>query len=306
MFFGLGLYWYFQFADDFRLRWLECSYFNLSVNPIAVARVRLQAQLSLGPLPAYAGYPPWSYVLGQFLVFPWLPYSVAKAFFLIFQIFSLWVLVAYSRLFSFGALSKRYAPIVAFAGVASLHLSIVLRHGNYGLLARALLALACFYVNDRKYLSAGLCVGLSFVKPQMSILFLLPLLFKGKRRSVLIGLVVLLVAWAIASIHLGESPWQWLGQLLATSTGPSVEWFTLGLFDFAKNLGFETRQLVFASFVIVFVASSLICFKCRSLPLTIVWSVPAVALTLAGPYRIHDLVVLVFFGLASSFCVHSD
>lgn len=98
-------------------------------------------------------------------------------------------------------------------------------HGQFSILCMGLVSLQWLLLERRRPLAAGLCWALSMLKPQIGVAFALPLLQRGQRRGLALGVALLLLLSGLCLALTGLSPLRYLavwgepGLLRFTSSG---------------------------------------------------------------------------------------
>ena len=202
------------FFYDFQLRYNEVRCLLSGVDPFKVWRGEvLHAQYSAWywycPSDVWHeyvhAYPPWSYSF--FLPFALLPKQLSALCWLIVSVLCGASLYIYAFLIDrepSRPLWMRLAPVIAALPILS---SVCMCIGvlNYGLIiSAAVLAMAMCLDHDRQWL-AGVFLSLAMVKPQIGLLFVVPLLVGRKFKAVLIGGVICIVASIPPALLCGES-----------------------------------------------------------------------------------------------------
>jgi len=178
----------------------------------AVFREGLYPMRALVPQPLprsfpYTVYPP--YALVMFL--PFFAGGVPLA----------WALVQGLSLLSLGLIGWVGWRCLRFAGPAAGLLgalapaaisgnSNALFHGQFSILCMGLISLQWLLLERRRPLAAGLCWAAAMLKPQIALSFGLPMLRRGKRPGLMLGLAVLLLLSLIAFAHTGVNPARFL------------------------------------------------------------------------------------------------
>ena len=62
-----------------------------------------------------------------------------------------------------------------------------------------------FVIEDKEYV-AGIFLAFAMVKPQVALLFCIPLLFRKKFKTIIVGAAIVLVFWAITLVILQQNP----------------------------------------------------------------------------------------------------
>jgi len=203
----------------------------------AVFREGLYPMRALLPQPVprsfpYTVYPP--YALLMFL--PFFAGGVPLA----------WALVQGLSLLSLGLIGWVGWRCLRFAGPAAGLLgalapaaisgnSNALCHGQFSILCMGLISLQWLLLERRRPLAAGLCWAAAMLKPQIALSFALPMLRRGNRPGLILGLAVLLLLSLIAFAHTGVNPARFLAL-----------WLQPGRFAFAREGNTSLVSLLWA------------------------------------------------------------
>ncbi len=212
----LGFNQHIPYACDLYLRWAE----NRSIitgqspfNPLqdsrdyqahftGVTRDWLDSRAS----ERTAVYPPWSYSLSMLFVVP-THWSISRTWFTCCSILSLTAIVwsFYFSMHHHGS-PNLDTDLKAIASLANISFLYCLSNGQYGILVTALLLLSLIsWENDQKIL-AGIFLGLSTIKPQLSILFFLVPLILRDWRVLLSSLLIVIFGTTATCLIIGMDP----------------------------------------------------------------------------------------------------
>jgi hypothetical protein len=78
--------------------------------------------------------------------------------------------------------------------------------GQFSILCMGLISLQWLLLRRRRPLAAGLCWAAAMLKPQIALAFALPLLWRRRRRGLLVGAALLLLLSGLALAHTGVGP----------------------------------------------------------------------------------------------------
>ena len=194
-----------SYPIDLRLRWIEERLFVMGRNPQLYGHPDPELPQSHTPMKSLGGsYPPWAYTTGLLLVPPW-NWTATRIYYAALCLLSL-VVISYLSVQAtrgFSVLEK----IGAVSGIlACFPFAICISYGQYGVPITACLA-AALLLTERGHDSwAGLLVGIALVKPQLSGLFVLALLVRGRLRVVAWALVYVASASCLAWAVTGSDP----------------------------------------------------------------------------------------------------
>lgn len=155
-----------------------------------------------------------------------------------------WWMVHSLSLLSLGLISWIGWRSLRFAGPAAALLGALaplaisgngncLFHGQFSILCMGLVGLQWLLLERRRPLTAGLCWALSMLKPQIGVAFALPLLQRGQRRGLALGVALLVLLSALCLALTGLSPLRYL-----------AVWGEPGLLRFTRSGGVSLMGLV--------------------------------------------------------------
>jgi hypothetical protein len=203
-------------GGDFSLRWRESRYMMAGINAYDVAYGKIPARDEIGNLPSYAGYPPWSTVLGVILNFVFLNLNTAShcEVILIF----LCALFAFIQSFKFvkqkgGSFDDAAIMCLCVASIPAWYTGTAWAN-NGTVIGVFLLAIT---LCDEKYpVLTGILLGFATIKPQMTLLFILALALRGRWKTIFIAGGIAISAWIVAYFLTGVSPLKSLSQTLSS------------------------------------------------------------------------------------------
>jgi hypothetical protein len=198
---------------DERLQWTSAQYYLHGVNPAPVSFYYQDVASSTGRtdapgyLPAVGwppevNYPPSS-ILVQIALYGWPSFLLTRWIFVAISLAAAAVVAWWSRSLIGGPGATRWL----LAGVALLNLgySQTLVNGNYGILVVAALMLA-FVLRKQHPISAGLLLGLAFVKPTISAPFLVLFVADRRYRALVVMTAFVVASVAVSVLLTGTSP----------------------------------------------------------------------------------------------------
>ncbi len=292
--------------QDFRQRWFEIRHFYRGINPYDVMHGGAEA-LEGVPCIYIGGYPPWSYILGGFVIPP-VNAHAALAVFTLVQLGSL-----AGILFLIGrSTARRFHSLWAAVFFGGLFLALPgvatdLKWGNYTVIVIfALFVCMELCASQRRgvQLAAAVCFAFAFIKPQLAALFGVVLLCRGLWRVWAPAALIVALCTALASAHLGERPDTLVRQVFASSVGYAdlygyAQYYNHGLFDILKLAGVGVSSITVAGAVAgVAAVTALLCRYAGRVPATSLWAIPATFATLWGYNQKYDWMVIFFLLLA--------
>ena len=205
-----------QFGYDFQLRYNETKCVLSGRDPflIWIGQQNFPPYLSFDKAASmidgsheYVGaYPPWEYPL--MAPFALLPKWVALVLFFMLEVLCSLVLVIWS-VFAGWRLHGRLGDGFLCGAVAVMpayYVVYCLNYLNFGvMIAVATVCLACCLDKERPIL-AGICWAMMMVKPQIALLFVIPLLIGKRYRAICVAAGICLLLTAVSAIVCGRSP----------------------------------------------------------------------------------------------------
>jgi glycosyl transferase family 87 len=197
-------------AGDLHLRWVEIQYVLAGRNPFdsyfadpsnGFKPVPLWSHRDPSPLPALGpakgvAYPPWSYLSS--IVLYWPKWPAARVYFAIINTAAL--ALTFWWAFSIGLKYGRTAGMLFGLSFLAMGANCTtLGQGQYGLVIDAYLILALITQGRERGLPEGISMGLAFTKPNVSGLFVLPMIIHRRWSAFFWMLGYILVASAAVS-----------------------------------------------------------------------------------------------------------
>lgn len=163
-------------------------------------------------------YPPWEYVFAE--PFTWVPFNVAYSIFLTSNL----ILVVLILLFSYHLCVKYCHNIesgVLGAGLAlcSVNFAHMIAIENYGIYCCCGIILMLWAMNTNKKILAGIGWALVMLKPQLGVLFIIPLLVRREWKVIITAVSICIAGTLIAALQVGKMP---LALLIETVQGNAV------------------------------------------------------------------------------------
>jgi hypothetical protein len=275
--------------QDLARRWLEGSYLARGINGLDVYEGVRAPEPDLGPMHP-GGYPPWATALGL-LVVPPLPQALVRWYFAVLNVGALALIVRYA--YRTGLRHGRGgARLLAASVLAIASNAVVLRHGQYGILVNAFLALMLHALESGRLSRAGIWLGLAALKPQSSGPFALIFLRHGRTRALVSAALLGGVATAFASLWTGRSPIALLGQVF----GQAAQWEggDSGLLRLLLEAGIAREAAIPLLAVVSLVAGGVLLHRYRHASLPIQVGIMAVVGRLWAYHRRYDDMLLLF------------
>ena len=206
---------------DLRLRWIEGRLVVRGLDPQVLGHPDPDMPPSHAPMGTMGGsYPPWAYATGLLLAPP-VGWAATRACYAAVCAASLAVIGYWA--YRLGAGSSPGLRACCVAGVLALFpLAICISYGQYGVPIAACLAASLMALEAGRDGLAGLCLGVALVKPQLSGLFALALLIRGRYRAVAWAGLYVALATCVTCVAVGADP---MAMMRNTSREASRFWF---------------------------------------------------------------------------------
>ena len=291
-------------AGDLRFRKTELHYFMKGQNPYEVflanaspysmmkwnfggRSTEVDPVVGVGDTMSLPAYPPWAYPLITF--FAWPEWPATRAYFALLNLLALaaitWALYELAGKGDRGAL-------VATACLMNSTFCMTLGMGQLGIMTLLFLALALVYQQRKKEIPAGIFLGLSLLKPTISLPFLIPFLVKKKGKTLSLGAATVLFLWAITALVTKTPPYDLLTEWLAAASALKFEG------DGPAHL-FAVWGIPRSAFTVLTVAITVpVLFILRKEPWVLLFGITAVAARFWTYHRFYDNILLVFLLLA--------
>ena len=249
-------------------------------------------------------YPPWSYAYVMPLAA--LPRRIAVACYAVLQVLVVLGICAYAWRIGYVTAGRSIMAGLAFLAAAlSLSASVCacLLVMNYGILIAGSVLLAIVCHRRGHDCIAGLFWGFSMVKPQIGLVFTIPLLFQRKWKTLAVEGGVLLAATLVSSAFCCRSP---IAMVLAVLDYSAGQFCRTGLFGH-RLLALSSQScwaaaLSVCNAVAVIGLCSLCSFFLRRERDSLIWSMPALFLsTLFLASRSHDFAVWMIGGISLAY-----
>lgn len=160
-----------------------------------------------------------------------------------------WCLVA-KKLFEYNIIGKRYAYfltgmffLMPFYWVDGL---MVLNNGFVISFLLIIVAMIC----DTHECFAGGVLALAMMKPQMALLFYIPLLFKKNYKTIFFSGSLLIASWLVYIMMVGGNPVSQLIEILGQSGEKSAEFIWFGILDVLTKFGISGTIAMLCSMLV--------------------------------------------------------
>ena len=245
-FFRSGILWW-----DFEGQWLICRHIIEGVNPYLHTEITPFFVEGLSPVPSDYGTSPWGCITGIVFYPGFLSYQSAQIWFVVLSVL-LYVATSVYAFRKVDADKRIYVIMLSFLGAVAYWYSV--RRGNAGSMMCLLLFLTVMLKDHHRYL-AGLCLAFALVKPQVSLLICLYLLFDKKYITLFVAALINILAYAGVAFILKTDPLLLLKQFFACNIGGGemyngiMSLFSPALFDY--NTAMYASMVVGTTYAVV-------------------------------------------------------
>jgi Glycosyltransferase family 87 len=271
---------------DLRRRWIDQQYFFHGQNPYDVLFHVRPVDPAIGA-PDGGGYPPWSFTAGA--VFVGLPWPAVRYAFAAYNLLSLGIVGAFG--YRLGRSFGRAAGALLGAGaIAIASIGTTIAYGQYGLVVLALLLAAALLDQAEMAGFAGLVLGVSLLKPNLSLPFCACYLVR--RRWKLLAAAAAYMAASIAAVWIvtRSSPWRMCRQML--QSGQAVAADMPGPLKAVIALRVPPAQAIPLVASVSAIALLAILWRFRDAPLLLLYSAAGVAARLWTYHRPYDDLII--------------
>jgi len=300
--------------SDLHRRWQEQQYILKFQNPYDV-RIRWLAEQSSLPVPESShsavadpelgipssGYAPWCYFTGAAFLWPsnwsWVRYVYGIISIASLVIIAIW---AYRLGVPYG---REVGWLFSSATLAMGSVSDALGSGQYGIIVLACLMLALWFDERGHQILCGLMLGISLLKPTMSLPFLVCFFMKGRWLSLAIAIIYTGVGCLVTWWLTGTDPLTMLNQMQAFSL---QQWDFVGsqdLFTVLSPLGIDRGILMKTIAVGILIPACVLMFLWRRSSMLNQFMLAALAGRLFTYHRNYDNVILAFLLLSLAIVV---
>lgn len=284
LFMAYGYLKAFPASGDGFLRWQECACILHGIYPIDIILGRTPAIAEFGVFDNSITTIPWSYLLCNIFYPGFLSWNIAKIWCLcLFSIWSILCVFTLYKKFPRTSHNKSLAVIlciqffVHFGWGSSLN---KLNNGMFSILAiLTILILMEYYPHNLKSeLLIAIFMTLAMLKPQVALLFYIPLLIQKYYKSILISGSILLLSWLGVSAIINVSPLIILLEQfqIGTDLKYTSVYVYYGILDFLTNFGISTSFIMLTEAAIFIPIVFILCYRFRQSSTWVVFSVPSI------------------------------
>ncbi len=269
-------------ADGF-LRWQECACILHGIYPMDIILGRIPSIEAFGVFDHSTTTIPWSYLLSNILYPGFLSWTAAKIWFLcLFTICAAFCAFFLHKIFLRSSHNKFLSVFlciqffVHFGWGSSLN---KLNNGMFCILAiLAILIIMEYYPHTTKNeILIALLMVIAMLKPQIALLFYIPLLIQKYYKSILISGSILLASWLGVSAIVNVSPLTIL--LEQFQVGVDLKYISVyvyyGILDFLTSFGISTNLIMLIQAAIFIPIVFILCYRFRQSSSWVIFSIPA-------------------------------
>lgn len=287
------------FCDGF-LRWQECACVLHGIYPMDIILGRRPSIKSFGLFDNTTTTIPWSYTLSNFFYPGFLSWTGAK----------IWALALFTAagifcaVMLFRCLRRRFPDsnirvmfvLIWFSSFGWGSAIGKLNNGMFTCLSLLLVLLLLEYYPDTlKYeVLIGLLMTAAMLKPQIALLFYIPLLFMKRYRSIILSGAVTLAGWLGASAVLQVAPLTILSDQfhVGADLHSTSVYVYYGILDFLTRFSFTTRTIMLLQVCLFVPLAFWLGWKLRHASLWLQFSIPSVFALLWCYHHNTDLEII--------------
>lgn len=302
------------FCDGF-LRWQEGACILHGVYPMDIILGRIPSIPEFGVFDNTTTTVPWSYFLANIFypgVFP--TWNSAKIWCLaLFTVLGVTCALILYKTFLNARLSKLLSVFlciqffVHFGWGSSLN---KLNNGMFCILALLMVLLLLEYQphNTKNEMEIGFLMVIAMLKPQVAMLFYIPLLFRKYYKSIFLSGCILLISWLGVSAMVHVSPLTILieqFQVGADLKQTSV-YVYYGIFDFLTRFGFSTAFIMLLEAAVFIPLTFMLCYRYRNCSAWVSFSIPALFMLFWCYHHNTDIEIVGILMICIAFLLLSD
>jgi hypothetical protein len=272
---------------DLHRRWVEGACVREGKSPYAVMDGRLPPPAAGRPMDA--DYPPWALVMGLIFTLPSWPASCV--------LFAAWNVFAVLFLgwwaYSLGNRQSKLTGLVILLGVLAIGVNrVVIDVGQYTVLMCAFLAASLVLYQKKRPWLAGLALGISLLKFNVSLPFCVCFLFVGAFRTLITACTCLLVTSLASWSLIHTQPWTAFKEAAADGTTFATSSPTLlkGLIA----VGIPDHLAVIVSAVLVMLAGAALMWKRRRESMVVLFAIACYTARLWTYHLWYDDLMMLF------------
>jgi hypothetical protein len=293
--------------------WIGSTLFFKGKNPLQVLLNNEEPPPGVGRATAHnTPYLPWSYVIGNIFTPGFLSVISALWWELILSFFLIiWMgIKTYRVSFKDEKLSYTVSLLIVFLCLAQYGFTPSLAYMNPSLFVVPLLVLSSLYASDKNWFLTGTLLGLAMLKPQMAALFFIPFLVKGQWKSIITGVMWVVIPLLVASIVYFENPIKLVADYVQGTMGEAeatTNDIYFGFFDpLQRCFGVATSIVNLLQIIVFGIITLFLCYRYRNASNVILFSIPAVFST-CWMYTVStNLPVLALLIMAIMFVLHKN
>lgn len=232
---------------DFRFRWQECAYTLKGINPFD-SILKNYVDPSIGKIDSVAGTVPWAFLLGNVMVFGFLPYNIAKCCYL-FLFLILIILTSYIVMkYSYGDMKHTF--FISFCIlVSSWGTKSSLLLGNYGAIL-CMMTIIAIYIRKKHPFISGILLAIASCKPQSIGLVIITMLLLHDFIPVFIAGIIDIASWIIVSVYTQSSPISLIRDIFRQGIGYGGVQINNGIFTILRNFGISNIVILFLGMIL--------------------------------------------------------
>lgn len=218
---------------DFAGQWKLCAYALQGIDPYPLIGANHALIDSVGTIPKGWGTSPWGLLLGNIFYPGFLSFDNAKKYFVLINLFLLCVTaLCVSR--KLNMMSKRFSWYSFVCSLFSFWSVYSIEQGNAGCGICCLLMLVVLF-HETSPIFSGFLLGLAMVKPQISLIFCVALLFIRSYRVVITSFLVVLVSLLAISGIVHNNPVSLIYEFLNAGIGNNQNYAGIFTLLFMNN-----------------------------------------------------------------------
>lgn len=249
---------------DFKEHWKASAYILNGIDPFTA--VSSPAIPEIGQMMVNYISVPWSYLMSTIMAPGFLSYNIAQIYGMVFFI----VLVVFDVICLkkiFDKVFSNHEPLLIGIFILVMpKLTAVWIQGNNAIVVSSFLIYMLYFVIDDKEYIAGVFLAFALVKPQVALLFCIPLLLKKRLKTVFTAAVIVLSFWAATLIILHQNPLESISLTLERGMNQEGDTRYAGIMNFLTLYGLSrgtVMKMSMAVGIVIELVSIIFLMRCR-------------------------------------------
>ena len=189
---------------DFHEHWKASAYILNGIDPFTAVQAPVVPEI--GQMTTNFISVPWSYLMSTIMAPGFLSYQIAQIYgMLFFAALVVFDIICLNKIFE--KVFFNHSPLwIGIFILAMPRLTAVWIQGNNAIMVSSFLIYMLYFVIEDKEYVAGIFLAFAMVKPQVALLFCIPLLFQKRFKTIISAAAIVIVFWAVTLLILHQNP----------------------------------------------------------------------------------------------------